>query len=230
MSLGSKLSQRLVAEAVGTFAFVLVGAGSSTIAASLGVTEPAASQVLSALGNGLGLAVAVSVTMGISGGVLNPALALGLASAGKLSYHDVIPYMMAELVGAWVAGVALASTIPESVWKPVHLGSPSLQSLTVPQGIGLEALLTFVLMLAVYGTAVDPRGPKVGGLFIGVAVVADVLVGGSLTGAAMNPARAMGPMLASGFIPSYWYIYWVGPVLGAVVAALVYKFALEKKA
>lgn len=90
--------------------------------------------------------------------------------------------------------------------------------------------MTFVLMFAILGTAVDPRAPKIGGLGIGLAVLADVLLGGALTGAAMNPARAMGPMIAGGFVPSYWYIYWVGPMAGAILATLAYKYALEKKA
>ena len=95
------------------------------------------------------------------------------------------------------------------------------------QGSAIEALLTFVLVIAVYGTAVDPRAPKIGCLGNGLAVLADVLVAGNLTGAAMNPARAYGPMLAGGFYPSYWYIYLVGPVLGAIAAGLIYRYLIE---
>ena len=89
--------------------------------------------------------------------------------------------------------------------------------------------MTFVLVIAVFGTAVDGRAPKVAGFGIGLAVLADVLMGGSLTGAAMNPARALGPMLASLFVPSYWYIYVVGPVVGALAASIAYRFALGEE-
>jgi aquaporin Z len=84
-------------------------------------------------------------------------------------------------------------------------------------------------MIAVFGTAVDPRAPHIGGLGIGLAVLVDVLVAGDLTGAAMNPARAYGPMIAAQFLPGYWYIYAVGPVIGAAIAGLVYRFAIETR-
>ena len=73
----------------------------------------------------------------------------------------------------------------------------------------------------------DAGAPQIGGLGIGLAVLADVLVGGNLTGAAMNPARAFGPMLAGGFSPGYWYIYLNGPLIGAVVGGLAYSCLIE---
>jgi aquaporin TIP len=224
------LSKKAAAEFVGTFVFILVGAGSALGAYSLGKQDPASSLLIAALGNGLGLAMAVSATMGVSGGVLNPAVALGLLVGRKLSRRDVVPYIVAEMVGAILAGIALVAVFPSSLGNPVNWGAPTLsQVVSSWQGIGIEALLTFVLVMAVYGTAVDARAPRIGGLGIGLAVLADVLVGGSLTGAAMNPARAMGPMIAGGFFPSYWYIYWVGPIIGAVVAGLVYALVIENR-
>ena len=93
--------------------------------------------------------------------------------------------------------------------------------------------MTFLLVTAVYGTIVDKRAPKIAGFGVGLIVLADVLVGGPFTGAAMNPARAMGPMIA-GLVtgvsfPSYWYIYWVGPLIGAILAGLLYSRVLEDK-
>ncbi len=174
--------------------------------------------------------MAVSATMGISGGVLNPAVALGLFVGKKLAGRDVVPYIIAEVAGAVVAGLVLVLTFPSALGNPVHFGAPTLSVLVTDwQGIGIEAILTFVLVIAVYGTAVDARAPRIGGLGIGLAVLADVLVGGPLTGAAMNPARAIGPMVAGMFFPSYWYIYWVGPIIGGVAAGLVYAFVLENK-
>jgi MIP family channel proteins len=222
------LSKKLAAELFGTFIFVLVGAGSA-----LGTpanSDPSASLLIAALANGLGLAMAVSATLGISGGVLNPAVTLGLLAGGKLPPRNVLPYILVQMVGATAAGAALVLAFPSSLGNPVHWGAPALSgSLTTTEGIAIEALLTFVLTIAIFGTAVDSRAPKIGGLGIGLAVVADVLVGGTLTGAAMNPARAYGPMIAGGFFPSYWYVYLVGPFIGAIIAGFVYRYLVETK-
>jgi len=93
----------------------------------------------------------------------------------------------------------------------------------------LVLILTFFLVFVVYGTAVDPRGPKIGGLAIGFTVTVDILFGGPLTGAAMNPARTFGPALASG----HWHnhlVYWIGPLLGGALAGLVYGRGLIRPA
>jgi MIP family channel proteins len=228
LSQGPGLNKKLVAELIGTFAFVLVGAGSAVASQSLPGVDAFSSLLVAALANGLGLAVAVTATMAISGGSLNPAVTIGLLVCGKIRARDVIPYILAELLGAIVAGAALVASLPAAFGDAVNWGSPSLSSyLTDWQGILLELLLTFVLMFAVLGTAVDRRSPRIGGFGIGIAVLVDVLLGGPLTGAAMNPARAMGPMITGGFFPSYWYIYWIGPVAGAILAAIAYRYALE---
>ena len=231
MSSTPSISKRLAAEAVGTFVFVLVGAGSAVGTESLAGPNSGAALLIAALGNGVGLAVAVSATMSISGGVLNPAVALGLLVGNKLKARDVVSYIVAELVGAAAAGFALVLSFPSALGAPVNWGAPSLNALVSSgQGIAIEAMLTFFLVIAVYGTAVDPRAPKIGGLGIGLAVVADVLVAGNLTGAAMNPARALGPMVAAGFYPAYWYVYLIGPVVGGVLAGLVYRYLIEQPA
>lgn len=228
MSASVKLSRRLAAEAVGTFVFVLVGAGSAVGTASLASPGSGAALLIAAFANGLGLAMAVSATMGVSGGSLNPAVTLALWAGKKLSSRDVVPYIAAELVGAIAAGLALVLSFPSALGQAVNWGSPALSgALSVGEGTAIEALLTFVLVMAVYGTAVDSRAPKIGGLGIGIAVLADVLVAGNLTGAAMNPARAFGPMLAGGFYPGYWYVYLIGPVIGGVIAGLVYRYLIE---
>jgi len=230
LSSGPNIAKKFAAEFFGTFVFVLVGAGSAVGARSLGVSDPGSSLLIGALANGLGLAMAVSATMGVSGGSLNPAVTLALLVGRKISKLDVVPYVVAELGGATVAGLALVASVPPAFGSPVNWGAPSLSaSMTLPQGTVLELVMTFVLVFAVYGSAVDPRAPKIGGLGIGIAVMADVLFGGPLTGAAMNPARAMGPMLATGFLPSYWWLYWVGPVVGAVLAGLVYTALVESR-
>ena len=228
MSAPVRLSKKLAAELVGTFVFVLVGAGSAVGTSSLLSPASGVGILVAAFANGIGLAVAVSATMGISGGALNPAVAVGLWAGKKLPSRDLIPYVIAELVGATLAGGALVVSFPSAMGNVVDWGSPTLSGvLSSWQGMAIEALLTFVLVFAVYGTAVDSRAPKIGGLGIGLAVVADVLVAGNLTGAAMNPARAYGPMIAGGFFPGYWYIYLIGPLVGGALAGLVYKYLIE---
>jgi aquaporin TIP len=138
-------------------------------------------------------------------------------------------YVVAQLAGALGAGLALRLVFPASSWEPVALGTPTLDpELGVPAAIVVEAVLTVVLLFAVFGTAIDRRAPKIGGLAIGLAVAADILMGGPLTGAAMNPARWFGPAVASGEF-SDWYVWWIGPLLGAAVAALIYRYALEER-
>jgi aquaporin Z len=222
------LSKKLAAELIGTFVFVFIGAGSALGTASLASPNSGSTVLVSALANGLGLAMAVSATMKVSGGVLNPAVVLGLWAGKKLPAKDVLPYILAELAGASGAGLALVASFPSTLGSAVQWGAPTLNGvLSTWQGISIEALLTFVLVIAVYGTAVDAKAPHIAGLGIGLAVVADVLVAGNLTGAAMNPARAFGPMIAGGFYPNYWYVYAVGPAIGAVVAGLVYRYFIE---
>lgn len=228
MSSQASLQKKLGAEFFGTFVFVLVAGGSAIGAETLGNPNSGTLLLIGALGNGLGLAMAVSATMGVSGGVLNPAAAIGLWVGGKLPAREVAPYMVIQFFGAAAAGLALVLAFPAFLGDPVQWGSPALSPfLNSWQGIAVEAVLTFVLLIAIFGTAVDSRAPKIGGLGIGIAVLADFLVGGNLTGAAMNPARAFGPMIAGGFYPGYWYIYLVGPVLGAVLGGLAYRFALQ---
>jgi MIP family channel proteins len=222
------LGRKCAAELLGTFLFVFVGAGSAVASQLIGISDPGSALLVAAFANGLGLAVGISVTMGVSGGALNPAVTIGLLLGRKMAGRDVVPYIIAELVGATLAvGLLIAST-PSSVGAAAHWGAPTLSgAISVAQGTLLELVMTFLLVLAVYGTIVDPRSPKIAGFGVGLVVVADVLIGGPFTGAAMNPARAMGPMIASLSFPSYWYIYWIGPIVGAAIAGLVYSRIVE---
>lgn len=230
MSNQSEIARRYAAELVGTFLFVFVGAGSAVAAQFLQLTlDPGASLLVAAFANGLGLAIGISATMGISGGHLNPAVTIGLLLGGKIRGKEVIPYIIAQLVGATVAGLLLISVLPNDSGTAAHWGAPSLNVISVAQATTFELVMTFLLVLAVYGTIVDKRAPKIGGFGVGLIVLCDVLVGGPFTGAAMNPARAMGPMIASLTFPSYWYIYWIGPVLGSALASVIYTRLLENR-
>jgi MIP family channel proteins len=216
-----RLTAPLVAEALGTFLFVVIGAGSIVVGAFAPETAPGLVGV--ALAHGLGLAVLVSALGAVSGAHFNPAVTIGLWLARRIDARVGIAYVAAQLLGAVGAGLVLRTVFPESGWQASHIGTPGLSTgISLAVGIAVEAILTIVLVLAVFGTAVDPRGPRLGGFAIGMAVAADILVGGPLTGAAMNPARWFGPALASGFLDNA--IVWiVGPLLGAAAAAAVYR-------
>lgn len=230
MSSKPALGRRLAAEFFGTFIFVFVGAGSAVATEYLGVSNPGSALLIAAFANGIGLGVGISATMAISGGALNPAVAVGLWVGGKLAARDVIPYIVSEILGATFAVALLIAASPMAIGKAVHWGSPTLASvLNSWQGMLFELVMTFFLVFVVYGTAVDGRAPRIAGLGIGLLVLTDVLVGGPFTGAAMNPARAMGPMIAGLFFPGYWWIYWVGPIIGGVLAGLAYHWIIEER-
>jgi aquaporin Z len=215
----------LVAEAVGTFLFFVVGAGSIVLVT---YAPPGPGLVGIALAHGLVLAVLVSSLGAVSGGHFNPAVTFALWIGGKIDALKGVLYVVAQLVGAVGAGLTLRAVFPESAWSPSHIGTPGLaDGVSVGTGIGLEAILTVLLVLAVFGTAVDPRGPKIGGFAIGLAIAADILVGGPVTGAAMNPARWFGPAIASGFLDNA-VVWIVGPLLGAAVAAALYRWVFAE--
>jgi MIP family channel proteins len=204
-----------MAEAIGTFLFFFIAAGAALIATG----DPAAALLIVALAHGVVLAVLVSSLGAVSGGHFNPAVTLGLWLAGKIEVAKGAAYLVAQLLGGAAAGFALAYFFGD-----VGPAVPALgEGVDVTEGILLEAIMTAVLLLAVFGTAVDARGPKIGGLAIGLAVAADILFGGPLTGAAMNPARWFGPAVAAGAFDN-WFVWWVGPFLGAIVVALLYRF------
>jgi MIP family channel proteins len=217
-----RLASPVLAEAFGTFLVFFVGAGSIVVQAYPGASG-GSGLVGVALAHGLVLAVLVSALGAVSGGHLNPAVTFAVWLSGRLDGLRAVGYVLAQLGGALVAGFALR-VLFDPASDTTHLGTPALGEAVSPlAGIAIEAILTMVLITAVFGTAVDPRAPKIGGLAIGLAVAADILVGGPLTGAAMNPARWFGPALASGALDD-WYVWWIGPLLGAAVVAALYRW------
>lgn len=215
-----------VAELIGTFALCFIGAGAICTDAK---TNGAVGLIGIAIAHGLVLSIAVSSTMAISGGQVNPAVTLALYATGRIKHlHQAVQYIVSQLVGAALAGFFLKAIYAPTVWQKVHLGTPALGP-GVSQGTGIfvEAVLSFFLIFAVFGTAVDAHAPKIGGFGIGLTIGFDILMGGPLTGAAMNPARAFGPALAAGYWQNH-IVYWIGPVLGGVVAGLVYDKYLRK--
>jgi glycerol uptake facilitator-like aquaporin len=141
---------------------------------------------------------------------------------GRIPIGTGLVYLVAQLGGASLAAFFLAAAFPEAVRKVAVLGTPTLNpNITAGVGIIVEAILTFFLVFAVFGTAVDGRGPRMGGLFIGLALTMAILVGGALTGAALNPARAFGPALFSGMWGNH-LVYWIGPIIGGALAGWIY--------
>ena len=217
------LLRRSLAEAVGTFALVFIGAGS---VASKYFPDASYGFLGIAIAHGLVLAVMITATMSISGGHLNPAVTLALLLKRRTNISSAIAYIVAQLAGAVVAALLLRVIYPGGVARAVSLGTPSISSaISLPQAILVEALLTFFLVSAVFGTLVNTDAPRVGGFGVGLVLLFDVLVGGPLTGAAANPARAFGPALVSGQWVGH-IVYWIGPIVGALVAALLWEYLL----
>jgi MIP family channel proteins len=219
----------LVAEAAGTFMFFAIGAGS--IVANQ-MTSGVVGLVGIALAHGLALAIAVSSFGAISGGHFNPAVTLGVFVAGKHPRERVLTYWAAQLVGALAAGffLRLAFVHAPSAVSATHLGTPALAPGVDPlTAILIELVLTVFLLWAVFGTAVSPNAPRIAGFGIGLIVAADILVGGPLTGAAMNPARWFGTAIAGQFLDN-WYVYWIGPLLGGALAGLTYRYLFASEA
>lgn len=218
------LARRLTAEALGTFGLVFVGA--AVVVVNGGFPNSGIGLLGIALAHAIVLSVMVTATMTISGGHLNPAVTLGLLVTRRIDPAPAAAYIVSQLVAAVVAAFLVKLLFPPNAVRDAMLGVPVIaSSVSLGQAIGLEAVLTFFLMSAVYGTAVSPDAPRVAGFGIGLVLLFDILVGGPLTGAAMNPARAFGPALVSG----QWLghvAYWIGPILGAIVAALLWEYVL----
>jgi MIP family channel proteins len=159
----------------------------------------------------------ISVFAATSGGHINPAVTIAMLVTRRIAPLLGLLYIVAQPVGATLAGLLLRAIFPFAVWQAAELGTPMLgPGVSFGTGVLLEATLSFFLLLAVFGTAVDPRALKIGGFGIGLTVAVDILMGGALTGAAMNPARTFGPALAGGF----WQndlVYWIGPIIGALI-------------
>jgi MIP family channel proteins len=226
--------RRGFAEFVGTFALVFVGAGSIlTIAKALApaLTSAPAVDVYGgltlvgvALAHGLAIAVMASAVGHISGAHFNPAITLGFLVTRRIAPSLAVVYWSMQFAAAAAAAALLRWIYPDTARRITHLGAPGLTSgLSVWQGLVIELVLTFFLVWVVFATAADPGGSfkSIAGLAIGLTVTMAVLMGGPMTGAAINPARAFGPELLSRHWSDAW-VWYVGPFAGGVLAALSY--------
>ena len=224
-------TQKLAAEFFGTFTWVFIGAGSICADQMLKAGGAGLGAVGIALASGLAVAAMVTAIGHISGGHFNPAVTIGFWVSRKIGTLEGLAYWVAQLLGAIAAAYLLTFLFPEEVWRAVRLGTPAMVSdLPVINGIVIEAVLTFFLVAVVFGSAADPKGgaKNLAGFAIGLTVAADILMGGPLTGAAMNPARALGPALAAKAWAHHG-VYWVGPLLGGALAGWLYSLLLMGK-
>jgi aquaporin Z len=223
--MNKSLTPALVAELVGTFALIFIGAGT----AALGV----AGLVGEALAFGL-VVVSFAYAYGhISGTHLNPAITIGVWMAGKIDAGRAVSYIVFQIIGGVLGAMALrmvlggtatglGQTLPAS---SLAVGG-AIISVTAQMAVVIEAILTFFQVNCVLNAAVSGKGGKHAGLAIGLTLTLGILMGGPLTGGSLNPARSIGPAVALGDFASLW-VYVVGPVLGAIVAALLYRGVLE---
>lgn len=204
-----------IAEFIGTFALVFIGAGSiiNGQAGLLGV----------ALAHGLTIAAFGSAFGAVSGGHFNPAVTLAMLTIGKIDPLKAAGYIVSQIAGAILGALVLKIAFPADLVEAAKLGTPLLAAnATIGGAIIVEAITTFALVSVIMGTAVDGRAPKLGALFIGLTVTLDILCIGTLTGAAMNPARSIGPALVSGNLDNFW-VYWIGPIIGGIAGAVLYQ-------
>jgi MIP family channel proteins len=207
---------QLAAESIGTFALVFIGAGSAAVNAW---SHGAITNVGVSLAFGAIVLVAVYALGHISGAHINPAVTVSFWLARRFPGREVAPYLLAQLTGATAAGFALRAAVGAA-----GVFATTRPAIPVPGALGVEIVLSFLLMLVVMAVATDARvSGEVAGLAVGFIVMADALMGGPLTGASMNPARSFGPALATGQWESHW-IYWAGPTIGMALAVLAYDY------
>ena len=204
--------RHFIAEFIGTFALVFIGSGAIIRGGSLAEV---------ALAHGIILSVMVTALMRISGH-FNPAVTLTFMATRRIEPVMGVVYMIAQFTGAIVAAYALKGIFPTAAVEATRVGGQVIAgSITFTGAVVLELIATFFLVWVIFGTAVDPDAPRVGGFAIGLTIAADIFAIGPLTGASMNPARSFGPAVASGIFEAQ-AVFWIGPIVGALAAGILY--------
>lgn len=210
--------QAAIAEFVATFGFVFLGLGAVAFAAG--------NILIVALAHGLAITLFIIALGRVSGGHINPAVTVAAVVTQRMGLTKGLMYVVAQLGGAALGAFTLAAFLEGS---GIELSTHNLASGLEPfKGIIVEAVLTFFLVFTVIAVAMDPRGSaKLAPFAIGFIVLVDHFVGVPLTGASMNPARSFGPALAAGEWANHW-VYWVGPIIGSIVAAVFYELVFVR--
>lgn len=221
------LVKAAIAEFLGPFALVMAGVGAIISTQNL---ADGGNLVAVALAHGLAIAVMVAALGHVSGGHFNPAVSVSMFATGQIGLTRAIAYVVAQLLGGVAAAGILTVIFPALGTlgrnnPGVNLGVLGLgPDVTIAGGVIMEIVMTFFLVLVIFGTAVDARGAKaIAPLAIGLTITIDILFGGRITGAAMNPARAFGPAVVQQDFTNWW-IYWVGPIVGGLIAAFAYQY------
>jgi len=222
-----KLSTSLVAEFIGTFALIFIGAG----AGALGI----GGLVGVALAHGL-VVVGFAYAYGhISGTHINPAVTASVWAAGKIDPGRAISYIVFQILGgiagagmlAWVLGGTETGLGATKLAQGLSVGAATI-TITPVIGFVLEAILTFFLANAVMNAGISGKVTHVAGLAIGLTLTFCILMGGPLTGASLNPARSLGPAVVLGDLSNIW-VYLLGPLTGGVIAGLMYRGLYEER-
>jgi MIP family channel proteins len=224
----SKLSTALIAEFIGTFAFIFIGAGAGAVGIG-GVVGVA-------FAHGLVIVAFAYAYRHLSGTHLNPAVTIAAWVGGRIAAARAAAYVVVQLLGGIAGAMSLRLVLGGDdtglgatvLARGLEVGGSTID-VTPAAGLLLETLLTFFLVNTIFNAAVSGRGGDFAGLAVGLTLVFCMLMGGPLTGASLNPARTLGPALATGNYSDLW-IYIVGPIAGGVLAALLYKGALEPQA
>ena len=209
--------KKYVAEFIGTFVLVLFACG--TVAVVGCSASNGTGYLLTALAFGL-VIVAMAYSIGnISGCHINPAVSVAMLVSGKLSVKDFVGYVIAQFVGA-IAGAAVLMTL---IGTENGLGANALYNNDIMISIVVEIILTFVFVIAILGVTSKQKNNAVSGIVIGLTLTLVHILGISFTGTSVNPARSFGPALMLGQLDNIW-VFIVAPVVGGILAALVYKF------
>ena len=183
------------------------------------------------MAHGLALAVMISCVGHISGAHFNPAVTTGFLVTGRMSAGEWAVYIVSQLLGATLAALLLLALVPGATGTNPPLGGQALApGVGFGAGVGIEIILTFFLVFTVFATAVDERGAfkMIAGFGIGLALAFSILAAGPLTGASLNPARSFGPALIGGSWSGH-LVYWIGPLIGGALAALLYDNVLMEQ-
>lgn len=214
-------ARKAAAEAGGSFVYVFIGAGAVVTdewsGGALGLPGIASAHALA-------LAAMVIAFRPVSGGHVNPAISLACAATGRIPWSAALMYVLAQLLGGVAAALTVAAVFPADVWLGARLGALQLRPELAPaQGVLLEAVLTFALVVAFLGAGAGRPGPgTAAGLAVGAVAALAMLVGGPVTGGSMNPARAFAVALAGG-VWDHQLVYWAGPSMGGLAAGLFYR-------
>src|ERR1700716_2203841 len=223
--MSNRITAKLLAEFIGTFSFVFIGAGTAAVVGD-GVGLPGIAAI--ALAHGFTIMAFAFAYGSVSGGHMTPAAPGGVLAAGAMSAGEAVGYIVSQLIGG-VAGALLLRTVlggaetglgMPALAHDLALGATSL-TITPAAGFMIEAVLAFFLVTVVLSTTVAGRAGNLAPLAIGMTLTLNIIMGGALTGAAFNPARALGPMIVTGNLSDAW-LYAAAPIVGAIVAAVLH--------